>query len=65
MSHYVVAMVTKKTQILFFTLIFQWLKYPCLLSMAGVLFEVVLNQGEDHYKYFDTKIGQIACFSGK
>ena len=65
MSHYVVAMVTKKTQILFSTLIFQWLKCSYSLSVAGVLFKVVLNEEEDHKEHFDTKIDQIACFSGK
>ena len=47
LSHYLVAMVTKKTQILFFTLIFQWLKCSYSLSVAGVLFNVVLNEGEE------------------
>ena len=46
MFHYVVAMVTKKTRILFFTLIFQWLKCFYSLSVAGVLFKVVLNEGK-------------------
>ena len=58
-------MVTKKTQILFFTLIFQWLKCSYSLSVAGVLFKVVLNEGENHKEHFDTKIDRIACFSGK
>ena len=48
MSHYVVAMVTKKTQILFFTLIFQWLNCSCTLSVAGVIFKVVLNERKYH-----------------
>ena len=65
MAHFVVAIVTKNTRILFFTLIFQWLKCSYLLSVVGVPFNVVLNKGEDHKEYFDTKIDQIACFSGK
>ena len=48
MSHYVVAMVTKKTQILFFTFIFQWLKCSYSLTVADVLFKVVLNEEEYH-----------------
>ena len=48
MSHYVVAMVTKMTYILFFTLFFQWLNCFGSFSVAGVPFKAVLNEGEDH-----------------
>ena len=54
-------MVTKKTQIIFFTLIFPWLKCSYLLSVADGFFKVVLQEGEDHKEHFD----QIACFSAK
>ena len=48
MSQYVFVMVTKKTQIVFLTLIFQWLKCSYSFSVADVLFKVVLDEGEDH-----------------
>ena len=48
MAQDVVTMVTKKTQILFFTLIFQWLKCSYLISVTDVLFQVVLNAEKDH-----------------
>ena len=62
MSQYMVAMVTKKTQILFFTLFFQCLKWSYLLPVPDVLFKVALNEGENHWEHFDTKIDHITCF---
>ena len=65
MSHFVVAMVTKKTQILFFTLIFQWLKCSYSLPVVGVLFKVVLNEGKIISNILTLKSTKFACFSGK
>ena len=47
-SQYVVAMVTNKTQIVFFPLIVPWLKYSYFLSVADVPLKVDLHEGKDH-----------------
>ena len=63
MSDYVVAMVTKKTQTLFFFYInCSMIELLVFVSVAGMLFEVVLNDKEDHWEHYDTKIDHIACF---